>query len=181
MATYDRTVTGGGTVGHPGVVQRPYVITSPVYDAVDNTSLAGDDVVKLIDLPADTVVIGGALEVLAAGAAVGRVLAGSLPAQRGRADVHVVDACTLLPGSACGEDEHVLARRTHPARARSGALHLTSHARRARHVQDARRLARRRLGSGHGCRNVGGAESVADQALPQYRPRRQRFRRQKRI
>ena len=55
MATYDRTVTGGGTVGHPGVVQRPYVITSPVYDAVDNTSLAGDDVVKLIDLPADTV------------------------------------------------------------------------------------------------------------------------------
>ena len=66
MATYDRTVTGGGTVGHPGVVQRPYVITSPVYDAVDNTSLAGSDVVKLIDLPADSIVIGGALEVLEA-------------------------------------------------------------------------------------------------------------------
>ena len=66
MATYDRTVTGGGPVGHPGVVQRPYVITSPVYDAVDNTSLAGSDVVKLIDLPADSIVIGGALEVLEA-------------------------------------------------------------------------------------------------------------------
>ena len=37
MATYDRTITGGGTVGHPGNLPRPYVITSPVYDAVDNT------------------------------------------------------------------------------------------------------------------------------------------------
>lgn len=66
MATYDRTVTGGGTVGHPSNASVPYVITSPVYDAVDNTSLAGDDVVKLIDLPADTMVIGGCLEVLEA-------------------------------------------------------------------------------------------------------------------
>ena len=48
MATYDRTVTGGGTVGHPSNASVPYVITSPVYDAVDNTSLAGDDVVKLM-------------------------------------------------------------------------------------------------------------------------------------
>ena len=66
MATYDRTITGGGTVGHPGNIARPYVITSPVYDAVDNTSLAGDDVVKLVDLPADTIVIGGTIEVLEA-------------------------------------------------------------------------------------------------------------------
>ena len=66
MATYDRTITGGGTVGHPGNLPRPYIVTSPVYDAVDNTSLAGADVVKLIDLPADTMVIGGALEVLEA-------------------------------------------------------------------------------------------------------------------
>ena len=66
MATYDRTVTGGGTVGHPANLPRPYVITSPVYDAVDNTSLAGADIVKMIDLPADTMVIGGALEVLEA-------------------------------------------------------------------------------------------------------------------
>ena len=66
MATYDRTITGGGTVGHPGNLPRPYVITSPVYDAVDNTSLAGDDIVKLIDLPADSMVIGGTLEVLEA-------------------------------------------------------------------------------------------------------------------
>ena len=66
MATYDRTVTGGGTVGHPGNTPKPYVIVSPVYDALDNTSLAGADVVKLIDLPADTMVIGGAIEVLEA-------------------------------------------------------------------------------------------------------------------
>ena len=66
MATYDRTITGGGTVGHPGNLPRPYVITSPVYDAVDNTSLAGADIVKLIDLPADSMIIGGALEVLEA-------------------------------------------------------------------------------------------------------------------
>ena len=66
MATYDRTITGGGTVGHPGNLARPYIIRSPVYDAVDNTSLAGADIVKLIDLPADSMVIGGALEVLEA-------------------------------------------------------------------------------------------------------------------
>ena len=66
MATYDRTITGGGTVGHPGNLPRPYIITSPVYDAVANTSLAGADIVKLIDLPADSMVIGGALEVLEA-------------------------------------------------------------------------------------------------------------------
>ena len=42
------------------------MITSPVYDAVDNTSLVGDDVVKLVDLPADTMVIGGCVEVLEA-------------------------------------------------------------------------------------------------------------------
>ena len=64
MATYDRTITGGGTVGHPGNMPRPYIVTSPVYDAVDNTSLAGADIVKLIDLPADMMVIGGCLEVL---------------------------------------------------------------------------------------------------------------------
>ena len=66
MATYDRTITGGGTVGHPSDLPRPYVITSPVYDAVDNASLAGADIVKLIDLPADSMVIGGCLEVLEA-------------------------------------------------------------------------------------------------------------------
>ena len=66
MATYDRTITGGGTVGHPANLPRPYVITSPVYDAVDNTSLAGADIVKLIDLPADSMVIGGCIEVLEA-------------------------------------------------------------------------------------------------------------------
>jgi len=66
MATYDRTITGGGTVGHPGNVARPYVVVSPVYDAADNTNLANGDIVKMIDLPADTVVVNGYLEILEA-------------------------------------------------------------------------------------------------------------------
>jgi len=66
MATYNRTSSGGGTVGHPSSVANAYVITSPVYDAADNTQLAQGDVVELIDLPADTMVIGGAIETLEA-------------------------------------------------------------------------------------------------------------------
>ena len=66
MATYNRTSSGGGTVGHPSNAANAYVVTSPVYDAVDNTSLAGGDIVQLIDVPADTMIIGGCLEVLEA-------------------------------------------------------------------------------------------------------------------
>ena len=66
MATYNRTSTGGGTVGHPSSANRAYVMTSPVYDAVDNTSLAGGDIVQMMDIPADTMIIGGCLEVLEA-------------------------------------------------------------------------------------------------------------------
>ena len=66
MATFNATSSGGGTVGHPSNAANAYVVTSPVYDAVDNTSLAGGDIVQLIDVPADTMIIGGCLEVLEA-------------------------------------------------------------------------------------------------------------------
>ena len=43
MATYNRTATGGGTVGHPSNAAVPYVMTSPVWDTVDGG--AGGDIV----------------------------------------------------------------------------------------------------------------------------------------
>ena len=66
MATYNATHSGGGTVGHPSANAKAYVVTSPVYDAVDNTDLEQGDVVQLIDLPADTMIVGGCLENLEA-------------------------------------------------------------------------------------------------------------------
>ena len=64
MATYNRTVTGGGTAGHPSNAAVPYVVTSPVWDTADGG--AGGDIVQLIDVPADTMIIAGCLEVLEA-------------------------------------------------------------------------------------------------------------------
>jgi hypothetical protein len=64
MATYNRTATGGGTAGHPSNAPVPYVITSPVWDTADGGT--GDDIVQLIDVPADTMIIAGCLEVLEA-------------------------------------------------------------------------------------------------------------------
>ena len=64
MATYNRTATGGGTAGHPSNAPVPYVITSPVWDTADGGT--GDDVIQLIDVPADTMIIAGCLEVLEA-------------------------------------------------------------------------------------------------------------------
>ena len=64
MATYNRTATGGGTAGHPSNAPVPYVITSPVWDTVDGGT--GADIVQLIDVPADTMIIAGCLEVLEA-------------------------------------------------------------------------------------------------------------------
>ena len=64
MATYNRTVTGGGTVGHPSNAAVPYVVTSPVWDTADGGT--GGDVVQLIDVPADTMIVAGCLEVLEA-------------------------------------------------------------------------------------------------------------------
>ena len=64
MATYNRTVTGGGTVGHPSNAAVPYVVTAPVWDTADGGT--GGDVVQLIDVPADTMIVAGCLEVLEA-------------------------------------------------------------------------------------------------------------------
>ena len=64
MATYNRTATGGGTAGHPSNAPVPYVITSPVWDTADGGT--GADIVQLIDVPADTMIIAGCLEVLEA-------------------------------------------------------------------------------------------------------------------
>ena len=63
MATIDRT-PNGGTVGHPANVARPYVMTSKVHDTADGGT--GGDVIQLIDVPADTMIVGGVLEVLEA-------------------------------------------------------------------------------------------------------------------
>jgi hypothetical protein len=41
----------------------PYVITSPVWDTVDGGGVGGD-IIELIDVPADTMIISGVLEVL---------------------------------------------------------------------------------------------------------------------
>ena len=63
MATVDRT-PNGGTVGHPANVARPYVMTSQVHDTADGGT--GGDIIQLIDVPADTMMVAGALEVLEA-------------------------------------------------------------------------------------------------------------------
>jgi len=62
MTVYDRTANGG-TVGHPSRMPTPYVITSPVWDTVDGGGVGGD-IIQLIDVPADTMIISGVLEVL---------------------------------------------------------------------------------------------------------------------
>ena len=66
MATYNATHSGGGTAGHPSSANKVYVLTSPVYDAVDNTDLEQGDIVQLFDIPADTMIVGGCVENLEA-------------------------------------------------------------------------------------------------------------------
>lgn len=66
MATFNATHVGGGTSGHPSGVAKAYVMTSPVYDALDNTDLSQGDIVQLMDLPADTMIVGGCIETLEA-------------------------------------------------------------------------------------------------------------------
>ena len=63
MATIDRT-PNGGTIGHPANVARPYVVTSQVHDTADGGT--GGDIIQLIDVPADTMIVAGVLEVLEA-------------------------------------------------------------------------------------------------------------------
>ena len=64
MATIDRTISGGATAGHPSRMPTPYVITSQVHDTADGGT--GGDVVQLVDVPADSMIVAGALEVLEA-------------------------------------------------------------------------------------------------------------------
>ena len=66
MTDYNHTIAGGGTVGHPGNVPRPYMVQSRIFDAADQ-NLSANDVVKMIDVPDNTIVIGGCLDVLEAG------------------------------------------------------------------------------------------------------------------
>lgn len=63
MTVYNRTTTGGGTIGHPSNAAVPYVMTSPVWDTVDGGGVGGD-IIELIDVPADTMIVSGCLEVL---------------------------------------------------------------------------------------------------------------------
>ena len=64
MATYNNTLTGGGTTNHPANVANAYVRTSKVWDTADGGT--GADVIQMLDIPADTFIIGGCLEVLEA-------------------------------------------------------------------------------------------------------------------
>ena len=67
MATYN--VTGvGGTTGHPSNGRTPYLVENTIdISAVNSDSgTAEDDVLKCIDVPAETLVIGAGLEVLTA-------------------------------------------------------------------------------------------------------------------
>ena len=66
MTDFDHTIPGGGTVGHPSNVPQPYMIQSRIFDAADQ-NLSANDVVKMIDVPDNTIVIGGCLDVLEAG------------------------------------------------------------------------------------------------------------------
>jgi hypothetical protein len=66
MTTYNHTIPGGGTVGHPGNVPRPYMVQSRIFDAADQ-NLSANDVVQMIDVPDNTMVIGGCIDVLEAG------------------------------------------------------------------------------------------------------------------
>jgi hypothetical protein len=66
MATIDFTITGGGTVGHPAHAIRPYIMQSKIFDAAD-ANLTANDIIKVIDLPDNSIVLGGCLDVLEAG------------------------------------------------------------------------------------------------------------------
>ena len=67
MATYN--VTGvGGTTGHPSNSRTPYLVENTIdVSAVNSDSgTAQDDVLKCIDVPAETLVMAAGLEVLTA-------------------------------------------------------------------------------------------------------------------
>jgi hypothetical protein len=66
MTTFDFTISGGGTVGHPAHALRPYVVQSKIFDSADE-NLSANDIVKMIDLPDNSIVLGGCLDVMEAG------------------------------------------------------------------------------------------------------------------
>jgi len=66
MTTFDFTISGGGTVGHPAHALRPYIVQSKIFDSADE-NLAANDIVKMIDLPDNSIVLGGCLDVMEAG------------------------------------------------------------------------------------------------------------------
>ena len=66
MTTFDFTISGGGTVGHPAHALRPYIVQSKIFDSADE-NLADGDIVQMIDLPDNSIVLGGCLDVMEAG------------------------------------------------------------------------------------------------------------------
>jgi len=67
MATYN--VTGvGGTTGHPSNGRTPYMVENTIDVSAVNSDAgtAQDDVLKCIDVPAETIIIAAGLEVLTA-------------------------------------------------------------------------------------------------------------------
>ena len=67
MATYN--VTGpGGTTGHPSVVRRPYLVENTIdISAINGDSgAAQNDVLQVLDIPAETLIMEAGIEVLTA-------------------------------------------------------------------------------------------------------------------
>ena len=67
MATYDLTAAGG-TTGHPSNGRTPYLVENTIdISAVNGDSgTAADDVLRVIDLPAETLVMEAGIEVITA-------------------------------------------------------------------------------------------------------------------
>ena len=65
MATHDKTGKGG-TTGHPSNGRTPYLVENTVdYSTFDP---AANDIVQMLDIPAETLVINAGIEVLTASA-----------------------------------------------------------------------------------------------------------------
>ena len=67
MATYDKTGVGG-TTGHPSNGRTPYLVenTIDISQINGDAGAAQNDVIKCIDVPAETVVLHAGLEVITA-------------------------------------------------------------------------------------------------------------------
>ena len=67
MATYDRTGKGG-TTGHPSNGRVPYLVENTIdMSAVNSSSgTAAADIIQCLDIPAETCVMAGGIEILTA-------------------------------------------------------------------------------------------------------------------